>query len=177
MAYMGLLPALATDHLHSTSAADLLMTSAGLGALVGCLVLVPANAVRPAILALLSGLLSGLSLIGLAVASSTALAVLCAILAGGSQAAFMAVIYALTQTLAPIALRARVASILGALTAGSMSVIALGWGALAGMTGPAPALYLPGMLFVLICLLATITVPSVRWTAGTVLPAERTVSG
>jgi protein-S-isoprenylcysteine O-methyltransferase Ste14 len=162
MAYMGLLPALAQAHLHNASTADLLMTSAGLGALLGCFALVPAAAVRPAVLALVTGVLSGISLIGLGIAQNTAFAVISAALAGGSQAAFMAVIYALGQTLAPAYLRARVASIQAALTAGAMSVVALAWGAMAGVTGPAPALYLPGVVFVVVCMIATAFVPSIR---------------
>ncbi len=171
MAYMGLLPALAQAHLHDASTADLLMTAAGLGALLGCFALVPAAGVRPAVLALVSGVLSGISLIGLGIAQNTVFAVISAALAGGSQAAFMAVIYALGQTLAPTALRARVASIQAALTAGAMSVVALAWGAMAGVTGPAPALYLPGVVFVVVCLLATAFVPSIRRTDAMPGPA------
>lgn len=175
MAYMGLLPALAAAHLHSAEDAGPLMTFAGLGALLGCFALIPASGARPAVLALVTGVPSGAALVGLAMAHSTIVAAVAAAVAGASQAAFMAVIYALSQTLAPTRLRARVASIQGALTAGSMSLVALAWGALAAAGGPALALALPAAAFVVLCLIAPGVVPSVRLRSGGPAPVPAAV--
>ncbi|MGH7912913.1 MAG: hypothetical protein ACREOV_14440, partial [Candidatus Dormibacteraceae bacterium] len=82
-----------------------------------------------------------------AVQSLTA-AVVVAAGVGASEATFMAVVYALTQTITDDHMRGRVASSQLVITAGSMSVLSMGWGALEGPWGPGLTLLVPGVAFV-----------------------------
>lgn len=153
MAFTGLLPALASQHLgNSSSVYGVLLAGIGLGAVSGPLTMAAlAGRLRPVPALFASGVLSGLSLVSLGFTTSFPLAVASAVIAGASQAVFMALIYALTQSIAIDSMRGRVASTQLLLTAGSMGVASFIWGtASAADVSVALLLTAPGLTFVVI---------------------------
>lgn len=151
MAFNGLLPALAAGHLGGGSAVyGLLLTSVGVGAVAGpLLVMVFGRRLRDVHVLFVAGFLSGATLALLGVVPTLALAVPIAAGVGASEATFMAVVYMLSQTMAADHMRGRVSSSQLVITAGSMSVLSMGWGALEGPWGPGLTLVVPGLAFVL----------------------------
>lgn len=154
MASIGILPAVATANLHGDAGAyGLLLTSFGLGSVLGPLVLLAiAKRVRVVGVLVVSGVCSGLPLICLGLVHVLAVAVVSAALAGAAQAVFMAGIYSATQTVALEGMRGRVASVQLSLTTGAMGLASVGWGVLAGVLAPGVVLAAPGAAFVLACL-------------------------
>ena len=102
-----------------------------------------------------SGLLSGALLAALGIVTSLPLASALAFGTGAAQAVFMAVFLALSQTLTAEQMRGRVSSAQIVVTAGSMSLLSMGWGMLAGPWGPALTMLFPGLAFaaVVLCFL------------------------
>lgn len=156
MAFTGLLPALAAQHLSGNgSVYGVLLGAIGLGAVSGPLLMATlAGRVRPLPALFVTGILSGLSLVELGFTTSYSLAIGSAVVAGGSQAVFMALIYALTQSIAIDTMRGRVASTQLILTAGSMGVASFIWGSATTINiSVALLLAAPGLLFVTVTFL------------------------
>ncbi len=154
MAFTGLLPALAAQHLGGNSAVyGMLLGAIGLGAVAGPLGMAAlAGRLRPVPGLFLAGVLSGLALVQLGFTYNFALALASAVVAGASQAVFMALIYALTQSVTADNMRGRVASTQLLLTAGSMGIASFIWGAATTRVGIGILLTGPGLLFVVIVL-------------------------
>lgn len=153
MASIGILPAVASANLRGDAGAyGLLLTSFGVGSVVGPLLLMSLRKQsQPVLLLAVSGLLSGAPLVGLGLSHDVPLAVVFALAAGAGQAVFMAVIYSSTMTVAEDHMRGRVSSIQLSLTTGVMGTASLGWGALVGILAPGLVLSLPGLVFVVAC--------------------------
>lgn len=149
MAFNGILPELAQEHLGGGgSVYGLLLTSVGLGAVGGPLLLVVfGRRLRDVHVLFGSGLLSGALLAALGIATSLPVAGVLAFGTGAAQAVFMAVFLALSQTLTAEPMRGRVSSAQVVITAGSMSLLSMGWGMLAGPWGPALTMLVPGLAF------------------------------
>ncbi|MFZ0214442.1 MAG: MFS transporter [Candidatus Dormiibacterota bacterium] len=150
MAFNGLLPALAADHLGGGSSVyGVLLTSVGVGAVAGpAALLLFGRRLRDVHVLFVAGLGSGALLASLGLVHSLGLAVLCSAGVGASDAVFMAVVYVLSQTLTADDMRGRVASSQLVITAGSMSILSMGWGALEGPWGPGLTMLIPGVAFV-----------------------------
>lgn len=151
MAFNGLLPALAATHLHGGSGVyGLLLTSVGVGAVAGpLLIMVFGRRLRDVHVLFVTGFLSGAMLALLGVVPTLTLAIPIAAGVGASEATFMAVVYMLSQTMAADHMRGRVSSSQLVITAGSMSILSMGWGALEGPWGPGLTLVVPGVAFVI----------------------------
>lgn len=151
MAYIGLLPILADRHLGGGDSYGWLVTGVGLGAMGGSLILAgAARRLDPARGLLITGVLSGLTMVWLGLAAPLGAALAGAVAVGASQAVFMAVLYSVVQNLTAEPLRARVASFSNVLTAGTMSILSLAWGALALVIAPGLVMTATGLLFVLL---------------------------
>lgn len=155
MAFTGLLPAVAAKHLGGSSVVyGVLLAGIGLGAVTGPLAMAALTGrLRPVPALFLTGILSGVSLVALGFTTSYPLAIVSAVVAGGSQAVFMALIYALTQSVTADNMRGRVASTQLLLTAGSMGVASFIWGTAATTVGVGILLAGPGLIFVGIVIL------------------------
>jgi hypothetical protein len=154
MASIGILPAVATANLRGNAAAyGLLLTSFGLGSVLGPLIMMRVGrSVAPVPALVVSGVLSGLPLISLGLVPVVAVAVMSAALAGGAQGVFMAGIYSANQGRTVDSLRGRVASVQLSLTTGAMGLASVGWGALVVLVAPGAVLAVPGALFAVICI-------------------------
>ena len=153
MASIGILPAVATANLGGNAAAyGLLLTSFGLGSVLGPLILMRVGGrVAPVPTLVVSGVLSGLPLISLGLVHVAAVAVASAALAGGAQSVFMAGIYSANQGRTADSVRGRVASVQLSLTTGAMGLASVGWGALVALVAPGIVLAVPGLLFAVAC--------------------------
>lgn len=148
MAFIGLLPILASRHLGGGSSYGWLVAGVGLGAIGGALALAgAARRLDPVRGLVVTGALSGLSLLWLGLAAPLGLALVGAVAVGASQAMFMAVLYSVVQSIAAEPIRGRVASFSNILTAGTMSLMSLGWGALALVLPPGWVMAATGLAF------------------------------
>ena len=150
MAFLGLLPSIATQHLGGGRATyGILLTSVGLGAIAGPLALMLfGRRLRDLHVLVTAGVGSGGMLAALGLATVMPLAVAASIGVGASDSVFMAVAYALTQRMTGEHMRARISSSQIVITAGSMSLLSMGWGALVEPWGPALVLIIPGVAFI-----------------------------
>lgn len=167
MAFLGMLPALAAGQLNDTSAYGPLVTTLGLGAIIGAFaVALFSRRLQSAPLLVVSGAASGVLLVALAAASSYRVALAFAFLASAAQAAFMSGSYSVIQTLTADHLRGRVSSVSNMLNAGSMGLLGLGWGAIADATSVPIVLGLLGASFVVVVGVYLATFPPLRTLGG-----------
>jgi MFS family permease len=127
----------------------------GAGALVGSIFIggIEGSLARGR-LYLVMGLLSGLGQVMLAFMPTMGAAIAAAVIMGGTQAAFMTLSQAVTQTLAADEFRGRVASINTFSLGGVMSLMGLFNGFLGGQFSPAAILLVQGLLYAAIVLLS-----------------------
>lgn len=132
-----------------------LMTAVGFGALFGSVLIggIESSLARGR-LYLVMGVLSGLGLALLALAPTLPVALLAAVIIGGSQAAFMTMGQALMQALAANEFRGRIASLNLLSFGGIMAVMNLANGALGTHVGAALILLVDGLLFAAVMLVS-----------------------
>lgn len=165
MAYMGIIPALSKANLHGTAGTyGVLVSSVGFGAMLGPLIVtgIGLGEQREKLLLFVTGILSGLSLAGLAFSKSLPIAISMTILVGASQSSFMAVYYAMVQGWTEDGMRGRVAGFSSIMVGTTMSSAALLWGALTSFLTPALVLIIPGLSFVGLFLLLDLRNSSLR---------------
>lgn len=173
MAFLGLLPGLAADELHEPALYGTLVAALGLGAIGGAAtVAAAASRLDTTRTLVVTGLASGVTLAWLGVSQEPWLATVAAVFGGAAQAAFMADAYVVTQQLAADRFRGRVASLSGMLTAGSMSLLAPLWGALAHATSTPGVLVATGGGFAVLVLLALLVWPETRRRSGLAQASE-----
>lgn len=134
MSFESILPVFSRDSLGADGAGvfNQLVMGFGSGALLGMLALLGVrDERRKGQLLMVTGLLSGVSPILLALSGTVPLAVLSAGAMGASQATFMAITNMYVQTLAPDRLRARISSLYLLHAGGIMAFANLGYGFLA----------------------------------------------
>jgi MFS family permease len=174
MAFESTLPGFSHEHLgaHQEDGFGYLMVGVGLGGLLGSLSIggVTSALVRGRLL-LAMGVLSGLGQVALATTHTLAPAFLAATVMGASQAAFMTMSQAITQSLAEDTYRGRLASINTFSLGGMMSLMNLFNGFFAGHFGAAPVLIVNGALFVLVMGLSVLAITPRRVYARGI-PAE-----
>lgn len=164
MAYTGIIPKLAEQNLHGSSAiyGDLL-TAVGIGAILGAiLVILTSRWLDLKLLLLITGIISGLSLALLGFSTLFALSLVGAILVGASQSAFMALYLALLQGSASAEMRGRVAAFSNILVGSTMSSLALLWGGLSSSISVEWVIAAPGLLFVALLLAMLLITPWLR---------------
>ena len=175
MAFDSLMPRLATDVGGGSTVFTAMIVGIGVGAFGGTLALsqLRQEAVRGSVFAA-TGLGSGLAMIVLGLAQTPAVAVVGAALAGGTQATYMAISATLIQTIVPDHLRGRVMSLYLMLAAGHMAFMNLGFGFFADGAGVRVLLVGPGLVWLGVFLLATLTRTDLRYLLrrGDFVPAE-----
>ena len=151
MAYQGMLPMfVAMDLRADASSYGALLTSIGVGAVVGslCLARLSDRSHRPALFAV-SLVGSGLALSVLGAAPSVPVAVVAAFVTGGTQAMFMSMTLALVQSSIDNEYRGRATSLFQMITLTPMALFGWGMGGLADVTEPRPIMVLGGVAFLI----------------------------
>ncbi|TAN29828.1 MAG: MFS transporter [Actinomycetota bacterium] len=151
MAYTGILPKLAESNLQGSSGIyGGLLVAVGIGAIIGAiLVIIFARWLDLKFMLVLTGVVSGLSLVLLGASMDAPLALAGAVMVGASQSAFMALYLALLQGTAAPEFRGRVAAFSNILVGSTMSSFALLWGWLTTAFPVAWVIAVPGIVFVI----------------------------
>ncbi len=110
----------------------------------------------------LAGVGSGLGTLVMGLATTPAVAVAGAALAGGTQAAYMAISLTLIQDIVPDEMRGRVMSIYMMLAAGHMAMLNLAFGRMADIIGVRPLLIVPGLVWIVIFGAAALSLTELR---------------
>lgn len=167
MAFLGLLPGLAADQLHEPALYGALVAALGLGAIGGAAtVAIAADRLDTTRTLVVTGLASGITLAWLGLSPHPWLTIVAAVFGGAAQASFMADAYVVAQRLSHDRFRGRVASLSGMLTAGSMSLLAPLWGALAHATSTPAVLVATGGGFAVLVLVGLFVWPETRRRSG-----------
>ncbi|MYF64969.1 MAG: MFS transporter [Chloroflexi bacterium] len=149
MSFESMLPVLARDVLGEANVSvSYLMMGVGAGALVGVIGIAGLrSAAGRGMLLLITGAVSGVSMLLLAVSGNTTLALLGTAAMGGSQAAFMAIGGAMVQSLAPDGMRGRISGLNQINIGGTMAVMNLVNGFAADRFGAPNVLLVLGLGF------------------------------
>ena len=139
-----------------------MLMAIGGGALVSTVMLsmMPLGRIRGRVF-LIVGLFSGLSLVWVGVANSLIMALIGGVLAGASQAMYMALTSAMIQAVVPDALRGRVMALYAMFAGGIMAVMILVNGLAADFISIRILLIVPGILFA-ICMIVALGLPRIR---------------
>jgi MFS family permease len=149
MAYQGMLPMfVSTDLRAGPSSYGLLLTTIGLGAVIGSLALAKFSDLhhRPALF-LVSLVGSGLSLSVMGAAPGVGVAVVSGFFVGSTQAMFMSMTLALIQSSVDNDFRGRATSFYQMITLAPMAAFGWGMGGLADVTAPRPLMAMSGIAF------------------------------
>ena len=156
MSFESMLPIFSRDVLGSGNAGvSYLMMSVGAGGLASALFIagVQEERVRGHLL-LVAGVFSGCSMIALAASPNIVLACFSAAIMGASQAAFMTLIAAMVQMMAPDAMRGRISGLNQINIGGTMALVNLGNGFIADLVGSTAVLTSLGIGFMVVMLLS-----------------------
>jgi len=163
MSFESMLPIFSRDVLGSGGAGvSYLMMSVGAGGLVSALFIagVREDWLRGRLL-LVTGVLSGASMLALAVSPNILAASFSAAAMGASQAAFMALLAAMVQMMAPDAMRGRISGLNQINIGGTMAMVNLGNGFIADAVGSSAVLTTLGIAFMVV-MLASVLVTTLR---------------
>jgi MFS family permease len=164
MTYQGMLPMFVSMDLGADTASyGLLLTSIGVGAVAGSLLLARTSGERhrPALFAVsLVGSGAALSVLGLA--PDTTAAYVAGAIAGGTQAMFMSVTLALIQSSVGDEFRGRATSLYQMITLTPMAVFGWGMGGLADVMEPRPLMVAGGAAFLVAMAVYAWRSPSLR---------------
>jgi hypothetical protein len=151
MSYLGMLPMfVATDLNAGNSTYGAVLTSIGLGAVIGSLGL--AQFGRPRYQPMLFGyalVFSGIALSLLGAATSISFALILGFLVGSSQAMFMSMTLAIIQSSVADEFRGRATSFYQMITLTPMALFGWGMGGLADVTDPRPLMITLGIAFII----------------------------
>ena len=149
MSFESMLPVLARDVLGEANVSvSYLMMGVGAGALVGVIGIAGLrSASGRGMLLLITGAVSGVSMLLLGISGNTTLALLGTAAMGGSQAAFMAIGGAMVQSLAPDGMRGRISGLNQINIGGTMAVMNLVNGFAADRFGAPNVLLVLGLGF------------------------------
>lgn len=152
MATFGILPTIASVNFRGSAGVyGLLLTTFGLGSVVGPVLLMFFRRLPAGWVLWVTGILSGAPLIVLGLTHLEWLAAVMSMLAGAGQAIFMSMIYGSVMSCATDAMRGRVSSVQLSATTGAMGLASVGWGALVSVVSAGFVLAIPGAVFVAIC--------------------------
>lgn len=163
MAFDAMMPSLATHVGGGSGTFSAIIVGLGAGAIVGTVAISllrsPAAEARAMIL---SSLGSGLAIASLGLAQSAAMVVAAAVFAGMAQGAWMALSAALLQRVVPDEYRGRVMALYVLVAAGFMAFVNLGFGRAADSIDLRLLLVVPGVAWIAVFLIATVTLPQMR---------------
>lgn len=163
MAFDAMLPALSDEIGGSEGLYSTILIALGGGALVGTLgVSQLRKESTRAISFVVSGIGSGLSIALLGVASGPNAVLLAAVLAGISQASYMALSATLVQSVVADRFRARVMSLYIMIAAGHMAILNLGFGQFAEAVEVRALFAVPGLIWVALFLTLVLVLPEAR---------------
>ncbi len=163
MAFDSMMPTLATAVGGADVTFSAIIVGIGAGSIVGTLIvsMIRDDAALGRMFFLVS-IGSGLSILVLGLATTPQLAVTGGVLAGATQASFMAVTVVFVQRVTPDALRGRVMSLYIMLAAGQMAFVNYGFGWLSDYTGVRPLLVVAGTLWCAGFAAAAMLLPELR---------------
>ena len=163
MAFDSMMPTLATAVGGDDVTFSGIIVGIGAGSIVGTLIvsMIRDDAALGRMFFLVS-IGSGLSILVLGLATTPQLAVTGGVLAGATQASFMAVSVVFVQRVTPDALRGRVMSLYIMLAAGQMAFVNYGFGWLSDYTGVRPLLVVAGTLWCAGFAAAAMLLPELR---------------
>ncbi len=170
MSFDSVFPVFSRDELGAEDGSVLgyLVMAFGAGSLVGAVLMAGVRSDRNKGRWLLwTGILSGVSPIMLAFASTSTVAVVVSLLMGGAQSTFMALTTTYVQTIAPDRLRGRISSLYILHAGGIMAFANLGYGFIADAFSSPPILYVSATLFLIFLFAAGIGLPDLRRVYGT----------
>ena len=150
MSYLGMLPMFVAIDLHAgTSTYGALLTSIGLGAVIGSLALAQfaGTRYRPALFGY-AIVFSGVALSMLGATTSASYALILGFLVGSSQAMFMSMTLAIIQSAVGDEFRGRATSFYQMITLTPMALFGWGMGGLANVTEPRPLMVTLGISFI-----------------------------
>ena len=163
MAFDSMMPTLATAVGGDDVTFSGIIVGIGAGSIVGTLIV---SMIRDDAslgrMFFLVGIGSGLAIFVLGLATTPQLAVTGGVLAGATQASFMAVTVVFVQRVTPDALRGRVMSLYIMLAAGQMAFVNYGFGWLSDYTGVRPLLVVAGTLWCAGFAAAAMLLPELR---------------
>jgi MFS family permease len=151
MSYLGMLPMFVAIDLHAgTSTYGALLTSIGLGAVIGSLALAQfaGTRYRPALFGY-AIVFSGVALSMLGATTSATYALILGFLVGSSQAMFMSMTLAIIQSAVGDEFRGRATSFYQMITLTPMALFGWGMGGLADVTEPRPLMVSLGISFII----------------------------
>lgn len=163
MSFDSMMPTLATSIGGDSGTYGAIMIALGVGAIIGVLSLSILKQPRIQGFAfLVAGLGSGLSMLAFGLATTSTTAVICALFTGGTQGSYMALSQVFIQEIVPDSYRGRALSFFALVAAGVMAFAFLGYGWLSEIIGIRPLLIFPGLLWVILFLLAGARIDHVR---------------
>lgn len=172
MSFDPLLPTFAEDELGAGGDVfSYIFMAVGAGGLAGTLMVGAVRGERPkGQLLLATGLLSGLTPMAMAFATTLPMAILSSAAMGASQATFMALTEAVIQAAVPDWVRGRVMGIYFMVAVGVMAWAALLNGYMADIWGAPTMFFVPGLLFLVVMVTSGAVRPSLRrvYRTGTV---------
>jgi MFS family permease len=163
MAFDSMMPTLATAVGGSSVTYSGIIVGIGAGAIIGTLTvsMLPSEQAMGRSF-LVVGVGSGLAMLVLGFATTPIMAITGGVLAGGTQASYMAMSATFVQRITPDAFRGRVMSIYVMLAAGHMAFVNFGFGWLSDEIGVRELLIVPGMLWIAGFVAASFLLPEVR---------------
>ena len=163
MAFDSMMPTLATNVGGASNTYSGILIGIGAGAIVATLLvsMMREEAAQGRTLAAV-GVGSGLSMLVLGFAVNPAMAVAGGVLAGATQASYMAISATLVQRVVPDELRGRVMSIYVMLAAGHMAFVNFGFGWFADSVGVRVLMIVPGLLWTVFFLAAVVWLGEMR---------------
>jgi MFS family permease len=163
MAFDSMMPTLSTMIGGDSGTYSSILVGLGAGAVVGILSLsMMSSPAAQGRAFFVSGVGSGLAMLALGFATIPAAAIAGAVLAGATQASYMALSVTFIQQIVPDEFRGRVLSLFSLLAAGHMAFVNLGFGWFSEIVGVRPLLIIPGLLWVVIFLVAGAGLEDVR---------------
>ncbi|MFQ5382146.1 MAG: MFS transporter [Dehalococcoidia bacterium] len=163
MAFDSMMPSLATRVGGGRDLYSSIIVGLGLGAIVGTLTVSLLRSPAAEARALtVSAVGSGLAIMSLGLAPASGAVIAAAVFAGATQATYMALSATLIQRVVPDTLRARVMSLYILIAAGHMAIVNLGFGRAADFYDVRSLLIVPGVVWILLFLGASVLLPQLR---------------
>lgn len=163
MAFDSMMPTLSRDIGGDSGTYSSILVALGAGAVLGILGLAMLDGPEAQGRAfLVAGVGSGVAMLTFGFATIPAAAIAAAALAGATQASYMALSVVFIQQVVPDEFRGRVISLYSLLAAGHMAFINLGFGWLSEIVGVRPLLVVPGLLWIVVFLVAGVSLENVR---------------
>ena len=164
MAFDSMMPTLSTMVGGARQTYSAILVSIGAGAMLGTISLSLLRAPRVQGHALaIAGFGSGVAMVLLSLATSPLLVVLAAAGTGATQASYMALSSTYIAQVVPDVLRGRVMALYLMMAAGNMSLLNFGFGWASDIVGVRPLLFIPGVIWIGVFLLATVGLRDVRY--------------